>query len=93
MDNDDRLRGSEQPNRRQFLLTAGSTVAAGVVAAYAPTRAATVAEVETLAVDVAVPALGKIGVAGIAAAITDAVHHVTGFRVRELPVKIENLLV
>ena len=31
-------------------------------------------------------------VAGIAAAITDAVHHATGVRVRELPVKIENLL-
>jgi xanthine dehydrogenase YagR molybdenum-binding subunit len=30
--------------------------------------------------------------AGIAAAITDAVHHATGVRVRELPVKIENLL-
>jgi len=32
-------------------------------------------------------------VAGFAAAITDAVHHATGVRVRELPVKIENLLV
>jgi xanthine dehydrogenase YagR molybdenum-binding subunit len=36
--------------------------------------------------------IGEIGVAGIAAAITDAVHHATGVRVRELPVKIENLL-
>ena len=35
---------------------------------------------------------GEIGLAGIAAAITDAVHHATGVRVRELPVKIENLL-
>ena len=33
-----------------------------------------------------------IGMAGIAAAITDAVHHATGVRVRELPVKIEDLL-
>ena len=57
MDNDDRSRGSEQPNRRQILLTAGSTVAAGVVAAYAPTRAASVAGVETPAADVAVAAL------------------------------------
>ena len=36
--------------------------------------------------------MGEIGLAGIAAAITDAVHHATGVRVRELPVKIENLL-
>ena len=37
--------------------------------------------------------IGEIGLAGIAAAITAAVHHATGVRVRELPVKIENLLV
>jgi len=37
--------------------------------------------------------IGEIGLAGIAAAITDALHHATGVRVRELPVKIENLLV
>jgi xanthine dehydrogenase YagR molybdenum-binding subunit len=36
--------------------------------------------------------IGEIGLAGIAAAITDAIHHATGVRVRELPVKIENLL-
>ena len=36
--------------------------------------------------------IGEIGLAGIAAAITDAVHHATGVRVRELPVKIENLI-
>jgi xanthine dehydrogenase YagR molybdenum-binding subunit len=36
--------------------------------------------------------IGEIGLAGIAAAITDAVHHATGVRVRELPIKIENLL-
>jgi xanthine dehydrogenase YagR molybdenum-binding subunit len=37
--------------------------------------------------------IGEIGLAGIAAAITAAVHHATGVQVRELPVKIENLLV
>jgi xanthine dehydrogenase YagR molybdenum-binding subunit len=37
--------------------------------------------------------IGEIGLAGIAAAITDAVHHATGVRVRELPVKVEDLLV
>jgi xanthine dehydrogenase YagR molybdenum-binding subunit len=36
--------------------------------------------------------IGEIGLAGIAAAIVDAVHHATGVRVRELPIKIENLL-
>jgi xanthine dehydrogenase YagR molybdenum-binding subunit len=37
--------------------------------------------------------IGEIGLAGMAAAITSAVHHATGVRVRELPIKIEDLLV
>jgi xanthine dehydrogenase YagR molybdenum-binding subunit len=36
--------------------------------------------------------IGEIGLAGVAAAITDAVRHATGVRVRQLPVKIEDLL-
>ncbi|MEW4570041.1 xanthine dehydrogenase family protein molybdopterin-binding subunit [Tautonia sp. JC769] len=36
--------------------------------------------------------IGEIGLTGIAAAITDAVHHATGVRVRELPITIEKLL-
>jgi len=36
--------------------------------------------------------IGEIGLAGAAAAITAAVHHATGVRVRELPVRIEDLL-
>ncbi|PWT87658.1 MAG: xanthine dehydrogenase family protein molybdopterin-binding subunit, partial [Proteobacteria bacterium] len=36
--------------------------------------------------------IGEIGLTGIAAAITAAVHHATGVRVRELPVKIDDLL-
>lgn len=36
--------------------------------------------------------LGEIGLAGIAAAITNAVHHATGVRVRSLPVKVEELI-
>jgi xanthine dehydrogenase YagR molybdenum-binding subunit len=36
--------------------------------------------------------VGEIGLVGIAAAITDAVHHATGVRVRKLPVRIEDLL-
>jgi xanthine dehydrogenase YagR molybdenum-binding subunit len=36
--------------------------------------------------------IGEIGLAGMAAAMTAAVYHATGIRVRELPVKIEHLL-
>ncbi len=36
--------------------------------------------------------IGEIGLAGFAAAVTNAVHHATGVRVRDLPVKIEHLL-
>jgi len=36
--------------------------------------------------------VGEIGLAGLAAAITSAVHHATGVQVRELPVRIEDLL-
>ena len=36
--------------------------------------------------------IGEIGLAGFAAAMTAAVHHATGVRVRELPIKIEDLL-
>jgi len=43
--------------------------------------------------DVGARGIGEIGLAGIASAITAAVHHATGVRVRELPVKIEDLLV
>ena len=40
----------------------------------------------------AVQELRALSLAGIAAAITDAVYHATGFRIRERPVKIEDLL-
>jgi xanthine dehydrogenase YagR molybdenum-binding subunit len=36
--------------------------------------------------------VGEIGMAGMAPAITAAVYHATGVRVRELPVRIEDLL-
>jgi xanthine dehydrogenase YagR molybdenum-binding subunit len=36
--------------------------------------------------------VGEIGLAGTAAAITNAIHHATGVRVRDLPVRIEDLL-
>jgi xanthine dehydrogenase YagR molybdenum-binding subunit len=37
--------------------------------------------------------IGEIGLAGIAPAITAAVYHATGVRVRTLPIRIEDLLV
>ena len=36
--------------------------------------------------------IGEIGMAGVAPAITAAVYHATGMRVRELPIRIEDLL-
>ena len=36
--------------------------------------------------------VGEIGLAGVAPAITAAVYHATGVRVRDLPVEIEDLL-
>ncbi len=36
--------------------------------------------------------IGEIGLAGTAAAIANAVYHATGIRVRELPIRIEDLL-
>jgi xanthine dehydrogenase YagR molybdenum-binding subunit len=36
--------------------------------------------------------IGEIGLTGCASAITSAVYHATGVRVRELPIRIENLL-
>jgi len=36
--------------------------------------------------------VGEIGLAGIAPAIANAVYHATGIRVRELPIRIEDLL-
>jgi len=53
MKNDDRFPDSEQPNRRQFLFTAGGTVAAGLMAACVPASAATVAAAEAAAADAA----------------------------------------
>ncbi|MEA3119520.1 MAG: xanthine dehydrogenase YagR molybdenum-binding subunit, partial [Paraburkholderia sp.] len=36
--------------------------------------------------------VGEIGMAGVAPAITNAVYHATGVRVRNLPVRLEDLL-
>jgi xanthine dehydrogenase YagR molybdenum-binding subunit len=36
--------------------------------------------------------IGEIGMAGVAPAIAGAVYHATGVRVRDLPIRIEDLL-
>jgi xanthine dehydrogenase YagR molybdenum-binding subunit len=36
--------------------------------------------------------LGEIGIVGSAAAITNAVYHATGVRIRDLPVRLDKLL-
>jgi xanthine dehydrogenase YagR molybdenum-binding subunit len=36
--------------------------------------------------------IGEIGLAGVSAAMTSAIHHASGVLVRKLPVKIEDLL-
>jgi xanthine dehydrogenase YagR molybdenum-binding subunit len=36
--------------------------------------------------------IGEIGLAGVAPALTNAIYHATGVRVRELPLKLESLL-
>jgi xanthine dehydrogenase YagR molybdenum-binding subunit len=47
---------------------------------------------DTVFNELGVRGIAEIGLAGIAAAITGAVHHATGVRVRKLPVMIEDLL-
>ena len=37
--------------------------------------------------------IGEIGLAGFAAATANAVYHATGIRVRDLPIRIEDLLI
>ncbi|MFU8854406.1 xanthine dehydrogenase family protein molybdopterin-binding subunit [Micromonospora sp. SL1-18] len=39
-----------------------------------------------------VKGIGEIGIVGSAAAVTNAVHHATGIRVRDLPVRLDKLL-
>jgi xanthine dehydrogenase YagR molybdenum-binding subunit len=36
--------------------------------------------------------LGEIGIAGVSAAIANAVYHATGRRIRSLPITIDRLL-
>ena len=72
----------------------------GSLADYLMATSADAPEIDVTFLDYPDPAMGEygargvgeIGLAGVAAAITDAVYHATGIRVRELPVRIEDLL-
>jgi xanthine dehydrogenase YagR molybdenum-binding subunit len=41
---------------------------------------------------IGVKGVGEVGLAGIAAAIANAVYHATGRRIRSLPITIDQLL-
>jgi xanthine dehydrogenase YagR molybdenum-binding subunit len=47
---------------------------------------------DTVFNEIGARSLGEIGLAGTAAAITNAIHHATGIRVRKLPATIEDLI-
>ncbi len=72
----------------------------GSMADYLMATCADLPEIDVTFLDYPDPAMGEygargvgeIGLAGVAAAITAAVYHATGVRVRELPVRIEHLL-
>jgi len=72
----------------------------GSMADYLMATCADTPEIDVIFLDHPDPAMGEygargvgeIGLAGVAAAITAAVYHATGVRVRELPVRIEDLL-
>ena len=42
--------------------------------------------------DLGIKGLGELGNVGTNAAVANAVYHATGVRVRELPIRLENLL-
>jgi xanthine dehydrogenase YagR molybdenum-binding subunit len=61
---------------------------------------ADIPEIETIMVETGDPITSKLGIKGIgelptvgaAAAIANAVYHATGKRVRDLPIRLENLI-
>ena len=76
-----------------------SIICANICRSLAPRRAAIIVNAATFldypdAVfnELGARGIGEIGLAGVAAAITNAVNHATGRRIRHLPVMIENLL-
>jgi len=70
------------------------------LASYHVATCADVQDIEAVWLDEDEPALGplgikgvgEIGIVGTAAAIANAVHHATGVRVRDLPIRLDRLL-
>ncbi len=72
-----------------------SNLADYIIASHADTPALDVTFLDhpdTVFNEIGARGIAEIGLAGVAAAITDAVYHATGVRVRKLPVMIEDLL-
>lgn len=55
-------------------------------------QAIMVPEEDRLVNSAGVKGVGEIGVVGVAAAITNAVHHATGRRLRDLPIRLEHVM-
>ncbi len=49
-------------------------------------------EEDTIVNELGIKGIGEIGITGVAAAIASAVHHATGKRLRDLPIRVEHLL-
>ena len=49
-------------------------------------------EVDDKANPMGIKGVGEIGIIGVAPAIANAIHHATGVRVRELPIRLDALL-
>ena len=49
-------------------------------------------EVDTLVNPLGIKGIGELGVTGMAAALANAVHHATGVRIRELPIRLDKVL-
>ena len=50
-------------------------------------------EEDTLVNPVGVKGLGELPIVGVAAAVANAVYHATGMRVRDLPIRLDKILV
>ncbi len=61
--------------------------------AYHDIRTIFIAEEDRIINPVGVKGLGELPIVGVAAAIANAVYHATGVRVRDLPIRIDKILV
>jgi xanthine dehydrogenase YagR molybdenum-binding subunit len=81
---DPRSAGYINANLADYLLPVNADVA--------DIQAIMVPEEDSLVNPAGVKGVGEIGVVGVAAAISNAVHHATGRRLRDLPIRIEHVM-